>query len=198
MAVYEGLTRRQRLWIVGVAAIIVVASLVAAAMLAVQISENVRYTANDQALVNALTAGIADPLHQVLLRAHALDTLANIKVVINKQSLVLVCFAGAFALMTVGFALFMIGADGVFQVQAEKGADAKFLFSGTAPGLLCFFLAASLIVTGILHRYELKLGELSLSDSRELPQPPARCANQIGNDCVPDSVLQGLTAPEKK
>ena len=194
MAIYEGLSRSQRLWIVATAAIVVIASLLAAWVLASQIGENVRYTKEDEELVSALTDGIVDPLHQVILRAHALDTLANIKVVINKQAITLVSFAGAFALMAIGFALFMIGADGAFQLSANAESNARLVFSGTAPGLLCFLLAAFMIVAGIFHRYDLQLGELRLTGEppRRSANVLAKCANQVGDECVPDALVREL------
>ena len=84
-----------------------------------------------------LTASFSDPLNKAILHAHAIDAVANLKLVANKQSIVVVAIAGAFALSAVGFALFFLGADGAFQLQAEQGIGGpRLLFAGTAPGLL--------------------------------------------------------------
>jgi hypothetical protein len=93
--------------------------------------------------------------------AHALNVIVTIKKISNHQSLALLAVATGFSLMAVGFALFLIGADGAFRIQASKQTDAKLMLTGTAPGLLCFILAAALVAVGATRHDDTELANFT-------------------------------------
>ena len=151
-ATHQVFTRRQKLFVVGSAIFAVLVSLAFAAWIIDDAFRNMQFSQQDQEVVNRLSGDAVDPLHQSILRAHAIDAVANLKQLANRQSIIVVAFAGAFALSVVGFALFLLGADGAFQLQAEQGGSGlKLLLAGTAPGIVCFVLAVVLVGMAIAH-----------------------------------------------
>ena len=73
---------------------------------------------------------------------------------------VLACFGAAFALSALGFGLFLLGSDGVFKIIADTPNKASVAITGTAPGLLCFILAAWLVVVGVKREAKITLPPL--------------------------------------
>lgn len=152
-AIYEGLTARQKLFVAGCAIFAVFLSLAFAGWVMGDTLRSTQFSQQDQEVVNRLSGDAGDPLHQSILRAHAIDAVANLKQMANRQSVIMVAFAGAFALCAVGFALFLLGADGVFKMQTEQGKSGlKPWLAGTAPGILCFVLATILAGMAVAHR----------------------------------------------
>ena len=152
-AAYQGFTKRQKLCVVGGAIFAVFVSLAFAAWIMGDALRNMQFNQRDQEVVNRLLGDTTDPLHKSMLRAHAIDTVANLKQIANRQSIIIVAFAGAFALCAIGFALFLLGADNALQLQTEPGRDGlKLLLAGTAPGMLCFVLAIILAGVALAHR----------------------------------------------
>ncbi len=159
LPIYEGLSRVQRLWIVFGAVAVVLLNMAFAGYVMYASSERIQFGAVDQATVAALAGGIQGATNAAVMRSKSIDAIVNMKLVSNKQAIGVVAVAGAFSLMAMGFALFLLGADGVFRLQADAAQGAKLIFSGTAPGLFCFLMAAGLIAAVIFHRSELQLGE---------------------------------------
>jgi hypothetical protein len=156
---YEGLSKSQRMLVIFAAIVVVALNMAFGAHVMSASADRVPFGEADQKVVAAFSAGIGDPVSAAVLRSKAIDAVANMKLVSNKQAIVIVAFAGAFSLTAIGFALFVLGSDGVFRLHGEGVQGAKLIFSGTAPGLFCFLVAAALIASGIFHRSELELGE---------------------------------------
>ena len=162
-AAYEGFTKRQKLFVVGGAILAVLVSLAFAAWIMQDALRNMQFSQRDQEVVNRLLGDTADPQHKSILRAHAIDTVANLKQLANRQSIIIVAFAGAFALCAVGFALFLLGADNALQLQTEPGRGGlKLLLAGTAPGMLCFVLAIILAGMAVTHRSSVNPASVNL------------------------------------
>lgn len=163
-ATYEGFTRKQKLFVVGSAIVAVFISLAFAAWIMGDAFRNMQFSQQDQEVVNRLLGDTTDPEHKSILRAHAIDTVANLKQLANRQSIIIVAFAGAFALSAVGIALFLLGADSAFQVQAGQGKGGlQLLLAGTAPGILCLLLAITLIGIAIAYRSSVNLASTPLT-----------------------------------
>lgn len=161
---YVGLSAVHRLWIIGGAVAVVSLSLLFSAVIMFNMMGSIPLNVSDQQAAINMSNNIPDGMHQAILRAHAIDAIANLKLVANKQGIILVAFSAAMALGAIGFALFILGADGAFTLNAQSGGggnSSKLVFSGTAPGLLCMLLAAILIGMGIAHRSRLDLGSVS-------------------------------------
>lgn len=77
--------------------------------------------------------------------------------------------AGGFSLLAIGFALFLIGADGAFRLQLRHGNNSRMMLSGTAPGLLCFVAGCGLIVVGVLQRPHIETPALNFSGTSPAP-----------------------------
>ena len=160
-AIYEGLTGRQKLFVVGSAIFAVFVSLAFAAWVMGDTLRSTQFSQQDQEAVNRLAGDTVDPLHKSILRAHAIDAVANLKQLANRQSIIMVAFAGAFALCAVGFALLLLGADGAFQLQAGQGKSGlKPWLAGTAPGISCLVLAMILAGMAVAHRSSIPLASV--------------------------------------
>lgn len=92
------------------------------------------------------------------LTVHALNTMVHLKGVTNYQALGVLAIGAGAAFVAIGFALFLIGADGAFKLQVDGRGDVKLGLYATAPGLLCFVLAAGLIALGATRKHEIELG----------------------------------------
>lgn len=179
-ALYDGLSTRQRMHIIAAAIAVVLVNMAFAAWVMLAAIDGVAFGKADQATVQAFSQGIADPAATSVLRAKAIDAVANIKLVSNKQAITIVAFSGAFSLMAIGFALFVLGADGAFRMQGE-GGGAKLVLSGTAPGLLCFVVAAAIVVVGVRHPSQMRLGDTYFGGV------PAATGAAAGRTCAEDN-----------
>lgn len=186
-AVLRGLSQGQKtLILIGAFVIVAVSLLIAAAVMWFALQDT-HLNGQDRVMITAISETGGTSLEKAILRVHAVESVIRMKLVANKQAIVLVAFAGAFALAAVGFALFLLGADGAFKLEQGSAAN-KLLFTGTAPGLLCFFLSASLIATGILHRSEITSGPVYFPGSSPAVQPSDRvCSTASGDDCIDNS-----------
>jgi len=157
---YEGLSKRAKMWILTLSAIVAVSNLGLAWLVASNAIEQIPFSNDDIALIVGLSADVTDSRIQannIQLRTHAINTQVHLKGVTNKQAISVVAIGSGFAMMSIGFALFLIGADGAFTLKATEG-DRNLVFSSTAPGLLCFLLASILIIYAITRDYEINLG----------------------------------------
>lgn len=191
VAVYEGLNSRQRMGIIAGAVLVVIISLVFSGFVMFQTLGSLQFNEVDRESVEKVSGGIAEATNKAVLRAYAISAIVNLKLVANKQAIIVVAFAAAMAFGAVGFALFLIGADGAFKLNAQTGGNAggaKLVFSGTAPGLLCFLLAAILVGMGIQHRSLLDLGPVTF---------PAAVGSER-NGGVPPSDASSITEGELK
>jgi hypothetical protein len=189
-SLYAGLSPGHRMAIVISALAIVVLNMIFGAYVMFASTGHMAFGPPDQQTVAQFSGGIADAGASALLRAKSIDAVANIKLIANKQAIIIVAFAGAFSLIAIGFALFVLGADGAFKAEASAppGAHAgKLLLTGTAPGLFCFACAVALIASGIFHRSELRLGETNISGPADTTEGAAPAASPF----QPDGGLKG-------
>jgi hypothetical protein len=101
---------------------------------------------------------------------------AHVTVVGGRQTLFLIAIFVGFGLLGAGFCLFAIGAQGAFELNAEKKDAGKMFFSATAPGLLCFVLATGVIVTSLVSPYSMKLERYELDSDPEVIRAQAESA----------------------
>lgn len=197
-AAYEGLTRNQRMWIIGVAGLIFLCNMAFAWVVMSNATANIQFNEQDRISAVALSSNAGNHENEAILRIHAIDAVTNIKFIANKQAIVLSAFAGAFGLCAAGFALFLIGADGAFQFNASQGTNgAQIVLSGTAPGLFCFLIAGILIIAGILHRTDLNLGSVTIPQGVLLTAPD-QASGSGPADVTLDSELGELGANKRK
>lgn len=156
--IYAGLSPKTRVWILVLAAFIAICNLAFAWHFVAQTGANLSLSEADmKPFASWIATAGGDKLSveaRYDLSARAMNIVTSLKLVSNKQALVLTCFGGAFALIAIGFALFIIGADGAFKIIASAPATSRLAITGTAPGLLCFVISGWLIVKGIEHRSE--------------------------------------------
>ncbi|MEY4910670.1 MAG: hypothetical protein RL761_333 [Pseudomonadota bacterium] len=158
-SIYQGLSETSKIRIILVASLIAVLNLMAAWYFALQTSHELTDYAKDMVPFSAWVTDTGKDLSPAAkhdLSARAITLMSSLKLVANKQSLTLTSFGGAFALIAIGFALFIIGADGAFRLMATAPGKAQFALSSTAPGLLCFVIAACLLAVGVNHPSELR------------------------------------------
>ena len=188
---YQGFSPRVRVTIVALAAFIAILNLGASWYFAGAAIERLEFSDQDARYLQTLGADLLDTNERVALRLYATSTQAHLKGIVNKQAIIIVCFGSAFAFMAIGFALFLIGADGAFQFQAETDQKAKLIFSSTAPGLLCFLFAAVLVAIGVTTKYELNIGAATLHKSIGAASG-STCSKTAEGNCIEDEQLTGL------
>lgn len=181
-SIYVGLSEKSRLWVLGLGAFIAVINLAVAWFFAFRMGESLRLDASD---LQPFTAWMATGGGSTVsgdakydLAARSLHIVAFVKLIANKQGLVLACFGGAFALAAIGFALFIIGADGAFKVSAGANDKARLVLSGTAPGLLCFLICGWLISQGIKEKSTMNLPPLAHMSQGISAQVTQACDNK--------------------
>ena len=201
-AAYEGFTGKQKLLVVGSAIVAVLLSLIFAAWIMRDAQHNTQFSQRDQEVVNQLLGDTRDPQHKSMLRAQAIDAVANLKQLANRQSMLIVAFAGAFALCAIGFALFLLGADGAFQIQAEQGKGGiKLLLASTTPGIVCFVLAVALMGMAIAYRSSTNAAPGNFSKQvmgtleNSLPRAPAGA--DIASNTASDEKAKEVAAQQK-
>lgn len=115
-------------------------------------------------VIDMVDASRTDTNHDTFVLIESLRLQMQMKRVLNHQRLQGLSMGLCIALLALGFALFAIGADGAFAIAAKKGANASLTVQGTAPGLLCFLLAAAIATVAITKPTPLSLGESELPD----------------------------------
>lgn len=104
----------------------------------------------------------------VQLRIRSLEAEVHLKAVSNKQAMVVTAMAGAFSLIAVGLALFVMGAKGALEITVDSPDRGKLLLQATTPGLACFILAAVVICFAVSQRSAIELRPYELQvDSRQ-------------------------------
>lgn len=106
--------------------------------------------------------------------------------VANKQTLLVVGMAVCFGLMSIGFALYIMGIKGAFSFSVSSGGNASptpaLTLVGTAPGLLCFLLAAVVAVVALTRTFQAHLGSYNVFP--DTPPP----ATQEAPSAIPPSI----------
>jgi hypothetical protein len=105
----------------------------------------------------------------------------------NMQSAVIVTMAFAFGLTAVGFALFVMGIDKAFQFEGEADKIGRVVVRSTAPGVLCFALAAVIMLAAVTRSTPVRF-------TREAthPDPPI----QYVGEARPSKILEEGKLPE--
>tara|TARA_E500000318_G_scaffold68807_1_gene63654 strand:+ start:1575 stop:2123 length:549 start_codon:yes stop_codon:yes gene_type:complete len=81
-----------------------------------------------------------------LLRNRLLDTELMMRSSQNTYAVIVVSTSLAFSLLAIGFALFVMGADGAFRIEGAAQEKGSVVLQATAPGLLCFLLAGIIVI----------------------------------------------------
>lgn len=76
---------------------------------------------------------------------HLLSAELQLRTVQNQQMIAVIALAASFAMMAIGFALFIMGAEGAFKIAAKAPDGSNVVLKSTAPGLLCFLFATLLV-----------------------------------------------------
>jgi len=196
-ALYNGLSARARMWIIGIAAFVAAVNLALAWQFAFVTQKRLAVSPDEFGpYASWLDGGRASALSAEAkydLTARVLHLVALSKMIANKQGIVLACFGAAFALSALGFALFLIGADGAFKVLAETPGKASVAITGAAPGLLCFALAAWLVVVGVKRESQLTLPPLLAQPGLESAATgTSQCQynNPLTGECVDSKIAQ--------
>jgi hypothetical protein len=176
-SLYEGLSGRAKIWIIGISILIASCS-IGFAWQSWTLGKNLQFTSDDVKNVTAIHVDTKQeaPAVRTGLFVYTLQVSAHLKHIGMRQSVSFLAVGTAFALLAIGFALFLIGADGAFHVQAQRGGDAKFQFASTAPGLLCFCLATALIAMAVGNKNTLELPTFELMPT--IGTPPANAVDK--------------------
>jgi len=156
---YQGLTKKSKIWIIGSATAIAVINLLFSWFLAYQIIDNMRFTQSDIKNIKSLSDlsdNNSSTVYDRELRTLSMNANIHLKGITNKQTIVVLSITSGFTFVAIGFALFLIGVDGAMHISHEH-QDSKLFISVTAPGLVSFLLAALLILYGVSRTYELDL-----------------------------------------
>lgn len=105
-----------------------------------------------------------------------LDADTQARVIQSRQSVVVVAMSAAFALIAIGFALFVMGAEGAFKVQGQVADRGALVVKATAPGILCFVLATCVICFALLGDMRVDTGEFKPGDP---PAPTAKAGVKL-------------------
>lgn len=137
-----------------------------------------------------------------ILLNRVMDNELQLRHVQNRQVLSVVAMAAAFALMAIGFALFVMGAEGAFQVEGGVSSKGNIILKATAPGLLCFLLSAVVLVMSLSDRVDVRTGTFQLQmDPPNAPMQDQKkgLPPQAGvENLLPQSQGTGHASPEVK
>lgn len=107
--------------------------------------------------------GTADMAQAVVLRG-VIDGELHMKAISNKQNIVIVAVAAAFSFMAIGFALLVMGIREAFVLSARAPQQAgSLVLRSASPGLLCFVLAASIILVAVVQKTQLTFGPIEIT-----------------------------------
>lgn len=155
---FQGLSERAKLWIIAAGIILATACIFLALMDTHRISKELDYGNPDREVLENLYGmskqnTSADPY----LFVHTFNVQVLQKGIANRHALASLSIACGISLFAIGFSLFLIGADGVFKLQASSGAGPAVAVSGTAPGLLCFVAATILVGIGATRTHKIDI-----------------------------------------
>lgn len=159
-AVYEGFSNKSKMIIVIMSALGAMINLGLAWYIADKALNEIPISNEDIKEIKLLSSDLNDTevySNNLQLRVHALNAQVHLKGITNKQSIIIVSFGSGFAFIAIGFALFLIGADGALKVK-QNDADSKLMISATTPGIVSFLFAAILIFYGVSRKHKLELG----------------------------------------
>ena len=78
-----------------------------------------------------------------------LDANLALRSMANHHTMLVAALGVAFAIVSIGFALFVMGARGALEVQGDIPGDQRgtLVLKATAPGLVCFVLATTIVLS---------------------------------------------------
>jgi len=104
----------------------------------------------------ALERGSQLSANDHLLMNRRLDAELILRSLQNRHIITVVGMGAAFALVAVGFALFVLGAEGAFTLKGAIQDRGNLVIKSTAPGVLCFLLATIIVCFVIGARTDIK------------------------------------------
>ena len=104
--------------------------------------------------------------HTLLNRV--VDAEIQIRTAQNGQTLSVVAMAGSFAMMSIGFALFVMGAEGAFQLEGSAPTGGNLVLKSTAPGVICFALATLVLLFALYKQIDLTTGSFQVFPDSEV------------------------------
>ncbi|WP_437310271.1 hypothetical protein [Sorangium sp. So ce388] len=106
-------------------------------------------TGGTTAVARAIEAAPSANANTHVFLNRLLEAEIQLRVVQNRQTISIVAMGAGFALVAIGFALFVMGADGAFTMKGNVGDRGNLVIKATAPGLLCFVLAAIVVYASL-------------------------------------------------
>lgn len=142
------------------------------------------------------SAGASANNHVLLNRV--LDTELMLRAAQNRHTITVVSLSVAFALVAIGFALFVMGAEGAFRLEGQVRGESNLMVKATAPGLLCFVLATVVVIFALLSRTELEPGAFQVYPDNA--QSQLAQGGYVGGDSATMNAIvvddTGYVAPE--
>lgn len=186
---FHGLSDTAKICIVAAATLMAVTSLIWGAVSWTTVNKDMRFNGEDYAELAGFYESIKSGTnHDTYLMTHALDLHVQMQRITNDQGLKSLAISLSVALIAVGFALFLLGADGTFSLAAEDKSGPSVTVQGTAPGLLCFALAAMVMAMVIMTRAKLEI------KPGELPSPPLPLPQNVDEARLVYSIWSGSQA----
>lgn len=104
-------------------------------------------TATGQVLQQALTAN----WEKLVFLDRVIENDVNHRNIANKQTTVMASMAISFALIALGFSLFVMGIEAAYEISVTSPTYSLVL-QACSPGLLCFLLAAAVVCVGLTRK----------------------------------------------
>lgn len=136
-------------------------------------AENVARPLVAEGQVSAVSEVLAVPTgasaNTYTLLNRIVDAEIQIRTAQNGQTLCVVAMAGAFAMMAIGFALFVMGAEGAFQLEGSAPSGGNLVLKSTAPGVICFALATLVLLFALYKQISLTSGSFQVFPDAATP-----------------------------
>lgn len=127
---------------------------------------------------------------ETLLFVHLFNVNAHLKTISNRHALGLEAIGCGVALLAMGLALFLIGADGAMKLRAAGAKGRGIFFETSAPGLACFAGSVTLIAIGATRPHKLSIGTFGPGVVREAADRDVQSQTDWTGDAY-DMVLTG-------
>ena len=144
----------------------------------------------------ALDAAPQASANNHVLLNRLLNTELMLRAAQNRHTITVVALSVAFALVAIGFALFVMGAEGAFRLEGSAGTQGNLMVKATAPGLLCFVLAVVIVCFALLSKTDMELGKFTVYPDSQSSGPPTSEVTYAGDDGYTVSADQ-VYAPEE-
>jgi hypothetical protein len=122
-----------------------------------------------QTSVGAKSDGAADVIGPMIRAAEAQQ--------VGEQNILILCVAFAFAVLSIGFSLFVMGIEGALSVQGEVADFGRLVVRTASPGVLCIVLALAVILT-LLVLTQVRFGDTQEAAKAELIRAEAQAKTE--------------------